>query len=74
MQQVVKSGQAEVWGQIIELPENKRRVVLEFSPYTNRRALKHEVVIRPIQEVFHSVGFIHPKIKMLLSSVKEIQI
>lgn len=56
----MKSGQAKVWGQIVELPENKSRVVLGFSPYTNRRALKHEVVIRPIQEVFYSAGFIHP--------------
>lgn len=56
----MKSGQVEGWGQIVELPENKNRVGLGFSRYTTRRVLKHEFVIRPIQEVFHSACFIHP--------------
>ena len=60
VQQVVKSDQAEGWEQIVELPENKNRVGLGFSPYTTRRTLNHEVIIRPIQEVFLSAGFINP--------------
>lgn len=60
VQQIVKSGQAEGWGQIVELPKNKNKVGLRFPPYTTRRVLKKEVVLRPIQEVFHSAGFTHP--------------
>lgn len=56
----MKSGQVEGWGQIVELLENKNIFGLGFSPYTTRRALKHEVVVIPIREVFHSAGFIHP--------------
>lgn len=48
-QQNLKSGQAKGWGKIVELPENKNKVGLGFSPCVARRALKHEYVIRPIQ-------------------------
>lgn len=56
----MKSGQVEGWGHIVELPENKSKFGLGFSSYTTRRALKHEVNVIPIQEVFHGAGFIHP--------------
>lgn len=44
----MKNAQAEGWGHIVELPENKNIVGLGFSPYTTGRLLKHEVIIRPI--------------------------
>lgn len=64
-QQAMKNDQAEGWGQIVKLPKNKNKVSLGLSPYTTRSVLKHEVVIIPIQEVFHNAGFIYPGDKVV---------
>lgn len=54
-QYVLENGQSAKWGQIIELAENKNRAGFGFSPGATWINLKQ------IQEVFHSVGFIHSK-------------
>ena len=52
---MVEIGQSAKWGHIVELAENKNKVGLGFSPGAIQRDLNR------IQEVFHSVGFIHTK-------------
>ncbi|CAI8593899.1 unnamed protein product [Vicia faba] len=58
-QQVVQHGLIEGRGHIMNLPENKHFVGLGFS-LKSGKTVKHEVIFRPIQEIFHSGGFIHP--------------
>lgn len=55
----MKNGQPKVLGHIVELPTNKNINGLGFLPYMIGISLQREVGVRPIQEVFHSVGFIH---------------
>ncbi|MCI34815.1 receptor-like kinase, partial [Trifolium medium] len=58
-QEVVQNGLSAGWGQVVTLPENKRREGLGFSP-SAARAAKPDVVIKKIEDTFHSTGFIHP--------------
>jgi len=51
-QRVVRSGKAKGWGQLVQLPENKRKEGLGFS------ASRSEV-FNPTGGTFHSAGFIN---------------
>lgn len=54
-QSIVQAGGSASWGKLIELPENKRREGLGFSPSTD---LPWNVVV-PARDTFHSAGFIN---------------
>lgn len=56
---MVKSGATDGWGEVVMLLEDKSREGLGFSS-SSAKIVKKDAVIRPIQEVFHNGGFIHP--------------
>jgi len=60
-QKLVQEGKAEGWGQLVQLPKNKRKEGLGFSTYKSR-------VVNPIEGTFHSAGFINapPKINAIV--------
>ena len=66
---MVESGSAEGWGQVLTLPENKSGEGLGFHPVSAR--VKREVVVRPIQEVFRSAGFVHPEVDAIIDDDSE---
>jgi len=51
-QKLVQKGKTEGWGQLVQLPENKRKEGLGFSTHKSR-------VANPTEGTFHSVGFIN---------------
>jgi hypothetical protein len=57
-QKVVQDGVSAGWGHVVQLPENKRREGLGFSPSPGTSRMS--VVSRPIEDTFYSAGFIHP--------------
>ena len=52
-QEVVQAGDADKWGRVVDVVENKNRVGLGFQ----QGPLKEEV--KAMQQIFHSGGFIH---------------
>jgi len=65
-QKVVQSGKAEGWGQLVQLPENKRKEGLGFSVNRSR-------VFNPTEGTFHSAGFINapPEISAIIEDQAE---
>lgn len=55
---IIHNGSVSGWGQLIELPENKFRIGLVFSPNSSKGARSYDVTC-PIQDVFRSGGYIH---------------
>jgi len=51
-QKLVREGKAEGWGQLVQLPDNKRKEGLGFSTHKPR-------VVNPAKGTFHSVRFIN---------------
>ncbi|XP_050916698.1 uncharacterized protein LOC127131850 [Lathyrus oleraceus] len=62
---VLKNAQSIKLGQVVELAENRNRDGLGFSPGITQRNLKQ------IQEMFHSVGFIHSKDRSTTASLED---
>lgn len=58
-QKVVNSGATDGWEEVVIFPENKSREGLGFS-FSSVKVVKKDAVIRHIQEVFCSRGFIRP--------------
>jgi len=56
-QKVIQAGGSTSWEKLIELPENKHREGLGFSPSTDLS--KTRAVYGPVRGTFHSSGFIH---------------
>lgn len=56
-QQVVKSGPTEMWGKVIELPENVNHAGLGFVSNSGKQV--QASVVRPFSDIFHSGGFIN---------------
>jgi len=56
-QRVIQAGGSAGWGNLIELPKNKRREGLGFVPSADLP--KTKTVVEPIRGTFHSSGFIH---------------
>ncbi|XP_050909053.1 uncharacterized protein LOC127122814 [Lathyrus oleraceus] len=56
---LVNNGITDGWGTILDLPENKHREGLGFSP-TSKKIAKGSRSIRSIKETFHNGGFINP--------------
>jgi len=56
-QKVIQAGGSASWGKLIELPENKHREGLGFSPSTDLS--KTRAVYEPVRGTFHSFRFIH---------------
>ncbi|XP_050915283.1 uncharacterized protein LOC127130288 [Lathyrus oleraceus] len=54
-QQIVKTGPTEMWGKVIELPENVNHAGLGF---VDGKQVQTSVV-RPFKDIFHSGGFIN---------------
>jgi len=65
-QKIVRSGKAEGWGQLVQLPENKRKEGLGFSASKSG-------VFNPTGGTFHSVGFINtpPEINAIMEDQAE---
>ena len=65
-QKVVQSGKAEGWGQLVQLPENKRKEGLGFS-------VSRSGVFNPMGGTFHSAGFINapPEISAIIEDQAE---
>lgn len=55
-QKVVKNGATNGWGEVVVFPYAEG--ISSFS--SSAKVVKKDVIIRPIQEVFCSRGFIHP--------------
>jgi len=68
-QKVVQEGKTERWGQLVQLPKNKRKEGLGFSTHKSR-------VANPIEGTFDSVGFINalPKTNAVLEDQSEEEI
>ncbi|XP_050889100.1 uncharacterized protein LOC127094288 [Lathyrus oleraceus] len=58
-QRLVNDGITDGWGTILDLPENKHREGLGFSP-TSKKIAEGSRSVRSIKETFHSGGFINP--------------
>lgn len=56
-QQVVKSGPVEMWGKVIELPENGNRTGLGFVGSSGKQV--QASIVRPFNDIFRSGGFIN---------------
>ncbi|XP_039688680.1 uncharacterized protein [Medicago truncatula] len=65
-QRVIQEGKAEGWGQLVQLPENKRKEGLGFSG-------NKQVVFDPTRGTFHSAGFINtpPETNAILEDQSE---
>jgi len=65
-QKIVRSGRAEGWGQLVQLPENKRKEGLGFSA-------SRPGVFNPTVGSFQSAGFINapPEISAIIEDVAE---
>ncbi|GAU52030.1 hypothetical protein TSUD_418580, partial [Trifolium subterraneum] len=61
-QEVVRDRLSAGWGQVVILPENKHREGLGFSLSSARP----NVVIKPIEDTFHSAGFIHSEASAII--------
>ena len=59
-QQVVHQGPSNVWGQVIEISENKNKAGLGFS-HENVESMRPKSVFTPYQEIFRNGGFVNPK-------------
>ena len=66
-QRVVQEGKTSGWGEVLQLPENKDRSGLGFTPST--RMGKRE----PFEDVFRSAGFINapPEINAIIGDEDE---
>jgi hypothetical protein len=53
-QRVVQEGRAPQWGQVLQLPENKNKAGLGFTP-----AARSSVAREPFEDIFRSAGFIN---------------
>ncbi|XP_050891028.1 uncharacterized protein LOC127096507 [Lathyrus oleraceus] len=61
-QRLVNDGITDGWGIILDLPENKHREGIGFSP-TSKKIAEGSISIRSIKETFHSGGFINPTLR-----------
>ncbi|GAU51876.1 hypothetical protein TSUD_416610, partial [Trifolium subterraneum] len=61
-QEVVRNRLSAGWGQVVTLPENKHREGLGFFLSSARL----NVVIKPIEDTFHSAGFIHSEASAII--------
>jgi hypothetical protein len=57
---VLQEGVAPRWGKIVQLPENKNKEGLGFTPFEGKAKAKPNGILEPIEDTFRNAGFLHP--------------